>query len=458
MNTQILNSPTPSQEIVVQLTPASSPEPNSKNTTYQDADQLLQGANFGYINNLDFNEFAVGMYDVNYPDCGNPIISDDLDQTDEILLELQYTSPVIPQLISIYTNINPSQIVRIELLNSISGLGVMLDENNSSLQLTDSPGGSCSTRFDISVQSELEIDTIFIEFDQASAVSQIASVEMLGTLANIWDPPVYWRVPLPGTPIDIAMGQNGMVYVAVEPNRLFAYDVEGNQLREYAVPEHSEIAAIASDSFGNLLIQDNGYDWFIMLSAAGEQLSTGVVKDFYWAEVNPINGNLYLMNKDEISSYTTDTGALVDQFMLDDMRDYSTLAFNPQGQMFVLGDAQWEPKIIEVNPQTFEEINATPLRLCNQMELTARDLTVDANGNQYVLFQVNCARIAVHQYDPNGILIKRFGNLTGSIDEWNEGAFLDPKAITVSSDGRFLLIADGYAESSFLTAYLMEID
>ncbi|MDF1519356.1 MAG: hypothetical protein P1P73_02615 [Brevefilum sp.] len=37
-------------------------------------------------------------------------------------------------------------------------------------------------------------------------------------------------------------------------------------------------------------------------------------------------------------------------------------------------------------------------------------------------------------------------------------SFLDPVAITVSPDGRFILVADGYEDKSYLSAFLMEID
>jgi hypothetical protein len=42
------------------------------------------------------------------------------------------------------------------------------------------------------------------------------------------------------------------------------------------------------------------------------------------------------------------------------------------------------------------------------------------------------------------------------MDDWPEGAFLDPRAITVSPDGRFILVADGYDDTAYLTAFLLE--
>jgi hypothetical protein len=37
-------------------------------------------------------------------------------------------------------------------------------------------------------------------------------------------------------------------------------------------------------------------------------------------------------------------------------------------------------------------------------------------------------------------------------------SFLDPVAITVSPDGRFILVADGYEEKPYLSAFLIKID
>jgi 6-phosphogluconolactonase (cycloisomerase 2 family) len=39
-----------------------------------------------------------------------------------------------------------------------------------------------------------------------------------------------------------------------------------------------------------------------------------------------------------------------------------------------------------------------------------------------------------------------------------KASFVDPAAITVSEDGRFILVADGYDDKSYLSAFLMEID
>ena len=141
---------------------------------------------------------------------------------------------------------------------------------------------------------------------------------------------------------------------------------------------------------------------------------------------------------------------------LDELHSLGGLAFNAKGQLYALRDYDWDAALVELDPLTLEELDATPLRRTDKVETVARDLAIDASGNLYILFQLNAGRIAVHMLDSNGVTIKRFGKITNDLENWPEGEFLDPRAIAVSPDGRFILIADGYEQSSYLTAYLVE--
>ncbi len=85
-------------------------------------------------------------------------------------------------------------------------------------------------------------------------------------------------------------------------------------------------------------------------------------------------------------------------------------------------------------------------------------MVIDDSGNFYILFGLNTGQIAVHVLDPQGNFLRRFGRLTTDMDDWLEGALFDPRAITVSADGRFILVADGYEETAYLTAFLIEME
>ena len=270
---------------------------------------------------------------------------------------------------------------------------------------------------------------------------------------------VFWRVPLPSTPVDIAMGKNGLVHVIAEPNNLLTYDVEGNQLRQFSVPVESNLTSITTDNQGNLLITDRVYGWFILLSPEWEQLSTGI-DDFAFPQtgISPLDEHLYLLNHNTIRVYDPNTGENLREIELDNIHNYTALAFNPKGQLYTVRDFNWDATLVKLDPLTGEELDAYPLLSSNRGEVIARDIAIDEAGNIYILFSINTGQIAIHKLDPNGKLVKRFGLLSSDPLEWPEGSFLDPVAITVSPDGRFIIIADGYLNKSYLSAFLIEID
>jgi sugar lactone lactonase YvrE len=111
--------------------------------------------------------------------------------------------------------------------------------------------------------------------------------------------------------------------------------------------------------------------------------------------------------------------------------------------------------LVELNPLTGEVLDEIPLDRSGQGEAAARDLTIDAGGNIYILFARNDSQIAAHMLDPQGNFVRRFGRLAAGAENPPEGAFLDPRAIAISPDGRYIFIADGNAEAAFLTALLV---
>ncbi len=411
---------------------------------------------FGSLDPYQVDEVATGVYKKDYPSCGELYVDGLPEESGEIVLRLSYATPVLPEQIEIYTGVRPEDIRRVELLNSVSGLGRVIHQSGASIRREPLSVGACAERLVLPVDIDFEVDTVLVAFENLAAVAQVGAVEMLGSLAGYVDVPVFWRVPLPGTPIDIAAGQNGLVYVATEPNGMYAYDVEGNQLKQFTLPSEVKLTGVAADPFGNLAATDLTDGRFIILSPEGEQLAVGGQESFYHAAVSSADGNLYLLKSSAISVYTTDTAELVREIPLDDIHSYVCLAFDPQGRLFTLRDYDWSATLLTLDPLTGEELDALPLERTNQVEIVSRDLAIDASGNVYILFSMNAGQIAVEMFDAQGNFVQRFGRLSSEPDGWPEGAFLDPRAITVSPDGRFILVADGYEKSAFLTAFLLE--
>lgn len=133
---------------------------------------------------------------------------------------------------------------------------------------------------------------------------------------------------------------------------------------------------------------------------------------------------------------------------------------NPQDNSWLWNQEKchWEALLLELDPLTGEELDATPLKRSTNVDIEPRDLAIEENGNFYVLFSMNAGRVAVHLLDPQGNLLRRFGQLTYDPENWPEGSFFEPRAIAVSPDGRFVFIADGFENNVYLTAFLLEAE
>jgi len=402
-------------------------------------------------------DFAAGQPDVS--DCAEPMqptwAATASDQP--AILTLAYPTPVLASQIDLYYLGQPGDLLRIEVQNSLSGLGQLIHDGEQA-PLSPPGGYKCPAKLSLPVKVDFEVDLVIITVAASPNPLQIDAVGLSGQLLGLIEPPVYWRVPLPGTPVSLAINPSGLVFAATEPNGLFTYDIEGNQLKQHPIPSEAQLTDVTADPFGNFVVVDDGYGWFILMSPEGEHLTIGGEYLYGQGAVSPADGNLYILKGSSLLLYTTDTAEFLREMPLDATPAYASLAFAPDGRLFTLRNPGWQPELLQLDPQTGDELDAIPLARANQypIEIVARDLAIDASGNFYVLFQMNTGQIAIHVLDPQGNFVSRFGRLTSDFDDWPEGAFLDPRALAISSDGRFLLVADGYDGTSYLTAFLLE--
>ncbi len=424
-----------------------------------DSSLIRQGAASGVLDPYQVEDVAAGQYQPDQADCGSIWLNGMFKESGETILTLQYATPLVPERLEIYATGMPININRIELLNGFSGIGVVLDAPAADSWATLTGEEACARRLTVPVDIDFEVDTVLIEFKDLASAIQIDSVEMIGKLTTFAEPPVYWRVPLPSTPVDITMGKDGLVYVITQPNKLYTYDVEGNQLSQFSVPQESNLTSVTTDQDGNLLVTDSTYQWFISLSSKGEQLSTGVI-DFSFPQtaIHPQDGSLHMLSNNRLRTYDIQTGELMGEITLDDIHTYTSLAFNAEGQLYTIKNFNWDATLVRIDPYTGEELDAFPLLNSNLNEVVARDIDIDQSGNIYILFGINTGQVAIHKLNPQGILVQRFGLLSSDLFDKPEGSFLDPTAITVSPDGRFILVADGFDDKSYLSAFLIEID
>lgn len=449
-------------QATLEATPGAAEEKNSLPTVelppveLEDGQLIRQGARFGSLIPQQVEDVAVGRYDPNYPSCGEPSLATLPEAGGEILLTLTYATPVLPERIEVYHSGQIDGLRRVEALNTLSGLGRLLYESGAETRREGLSEGSCAERLVLEGKVDFEVDQVILSFDSPAAAAQVAAVELWGRLEAFEDVPVFWRAPLENTPVDLAVTKTGMVYAATEPNGLFMYDYEGVQLKRYSTPSQAQLNCVTADVFDNLIVTDSTFGWFMVITPEEEQLAIGDADSCLSAAVSPADGNLYLLKRDGIDVFTTDTAEMIRQNPLDEVNFYAGLAFNSQGKLFTLRDSNWSPVLAELDPLTGEELDATPLIRSNQGEIVARALAIDGNGYFYVLFQVNTGQVAIHKLDSQGNLVARFGKLAGDLEEWAPGVFMDPRAIAVDAAGGFIYVADGFGGSAFLTAFLME--
>lgn len=419
---------------------------------------IRQGASLGFMDAYQAEEVATGRYDPAVFECGDSWLASLAEDFGDNTIRLHYNTPVIPTQVELFTNAEPETIVRMELLNSFSGLAVIYDESQPPKWKQSAIQGVCEKSLLLEVETDIEVDTIFIEFSDLASAAQLDVVELSGLLNLYTDPLIYWRVPLSDTPVDVVVNPLGEIFVAAGKTGLYKFDLEGNQLDKMPAPDQADVMSLEADASGNLFVADSGFGWLVVFDSEGIQTDAGGDDIFGHLGYNPSDSNLYLLHGSTIDVYSSEKLELIRQLQLDDLHSYANLTFDSSGRMFLLRDHDWDAVLLEVDPLTGEELDAFPLVNSNQREIVAKDLTVDAQGYFYILFSMNTGEIAVHMLDPRGNLIQRFGNLAYDAEGWDEGSFWEPRAISVTPDGRFLMIIDGYEDKSYLSTYLLQID
>lgn len=363
-------------------------------------DFIRQSASFSRLDPYEIDEVALWPLE-EAASCGDEWLASLDPQSGEIILTLTYAAALQLEQLELYTGGGLHGIRRIELFNALSGLGKLVYESGQNLQ-SDPASGVCAQKLTLPVRADFEVDIVFITFENPAAIAQLGAVEMLGRLTGYLEAPVYWRVPLPNTPVGLAANDTGLVFAATEPNGLFTYDVEGNQLKQHSVPSEAQLTDVAADPFGNFVVVDDGYGWFILLSPEGEQLTVGGNGVFGAGAVSPIDGNLYLLMGSQVHVYTTDTGEFLRLLPLDDLHTHTSLAFAPDGRLFTLRDYDWDATLLELDPLTGAEGDSISLRHSTVTDTLVRDLAIDAAGNFYILYGINAAQIAVHVLTRDG--------------------------------------------------------
>lgn len=381
----------------------------------------------------------------------------------EYFLNLEYDYPVNPSEIVIYFASISTGNIRVELLDSSSGLGTEIYNG-----VIDT-GGICPGVMHLPVDSDLIGDTLVLAFRNSDPTVYIDAVSLIGSKPNFLDIPVFWRIEIPfdhmadpesDFPGGLASDQFGNIFLANGNNGLFRYDIEGNLLQEYVVPDLANIRDVVIDNNGQIVITDLNYKWYVILDQEGIQVDAGG-EDFGWngpreIAIHPITGNLYILDEtDEYSRirvYSSETNRLIRDIPLETIgiQMHKGLAFDPQGYLYTAD--QLLGSILKIDPETGEEIDYLGYEFMNKV--SPSDLAIDQNGMMYILLNASPDDSAVYILNPQGSLIHQLGELTYDGSNWQEGVFFFPVSISVTPDGKYLTIC----EVGYLATYWLELD
>jgi hypothetical protein len=441
------------------ISPAIEIKPTLSHLEENRESQTSQWATRSWLDPEGYEEIATGAPDMGV-DCKDGYLAGLPEPDQEIKLTLSYPTAVLPQQINLYGIDLQNVILRIEMLNYATGLADPVFHTGNVLEAQPFANHVCELVYPIQVESDFEVDTLIITFANQAASTQLDAVELVGQIPYYRDLPLFWRVRLPDTPISMAINEEGSIYVASEPNEISTYDLEGNLQNQYFISTDTNISDISIDNTGNLIVLDNTFDRFFVISPSGEHLLVVEDQPGFEVAVNPVDNTINILSELDyeivLRTFQSGTGELLHETPLE-YASYTGLELNTQGQPFTV--LYWENILLNLNPVAGAEQDAIPLFFSERAERSVRDFTLDENGNFYVLFNSNDGNIAVHQVDSKGNLLLRFGLLNFTADgEWPESSFFDPYAISVTADGRFVIIADGYGDTAYLSAYQMEID
>jgi DNA-binding beta-propeller fold protein YncE len=378
----------------------------------------------------------------------------------EYILTLKYAYPLIPEEIDVYISNAAGGNLRIEILDSTSGLGAEI--YNGVIDI----GEVCPGTIRITVDTKLSIDTIILAFKNSDPPVYIDAVNLIGKIPNFLDIPVFWRIPIPSDylgdpesdlPGGLATDNFGNIYLANGNNGLSRYDVEGNLVQNYVVPSVSNIRDVTIDLNGQVILTDLIYKWFVTFDQEGIQVDAGG-EDFGWNSprdiaVHPKTGNIYLLDEtDEYSRirvYSPENNQLIQDLPLETIgtQMHKGLAFDQEGFLYTLD--QILGTILKLDADNGDVLNE--LGYLELSKASPSDLAIDQNGNIYVLLNASPENAAVYIYDSFGSLMVRLGRLTYDGEGWMEGVFFFPVGISISPDGKFLSIV----ENGFLTTFLL---
>jgi hypothetical protein len=410
-----------------------------------------------------------GLFDTY--ECGRPFTAWVPPASDkEAVITLIYLNSLIPTQINIHESGNPGGVFRVEVLGENGDSEIVYSANPGQVE-------PCPRVLSIPVDSENFSKSIRISVAASQAPTQIDAVEMVG-----YDPltlgAVFWRVggsikdkqnEKYSTLLRMDTDSQGNLFAAGGKQGVQVLDIEGNWYKTIKPDGSTGIIDVKADAWGSLILADEVGKIFVtdkeghIQNTFGDRGNAAGQFDTLMAvAVSPFDGNIYTLdlyrvnqqNQSRLQVFTSDTGEFIRSMQLKDVSLMGGMDFGPDNMLYVADPG--ENVILKVDPKTGQVLT----KLAGEyLRDTGPDcLSIDADGNMYVLVNSNAKGKVVFKFDSKGVLLGRLGRFAASNESiWPEGSFYDPAGVAVTPDGRFVFISDSDDQATFLTAYQIEL-
>ena len=385
-------------------------------------------------------------------------------------LELSYDSPTAPTLINIIQTHNPSQIVKVELIDYLDNYFEIYTAQPYAFD-------ECPYTLSIPVLDVgYQIRGLRVTVDQAAlgvGRAGIDAVEVIGSVERFFVPEpttaaeLLWQVGSTSPElVDLEFSTFGgmdasetAVYVADAYNGAFMFDFAGKFQGILGLGEVGYVVDVAVGPGGEAYIADAGLRLIGRFDAEGTFLGaffgTGT-GDGEFSGDSPAalavdsDGNIYALDIGDAGTRVqvfTPEGDFIRKFPVEEALGARAMDIGPDDTLFLTGYGGYILELVPDDGRVIQRLGQEALE-----DRFPQRLRVDDDGNFYV---TTWGTYSAVKLDRQGQLLETIGveATNDGVTGWPPGEFLFPVGIAVTGDGRYFFIGDGFGEFAFVTAY-----
>jgi sugar lactone lactonase YvrE len=384
-------------------------------------------------------------------------------------LELSYDSPTAPTLIHIFQTDNPSQIVKVELIDF---------RDNYFEIYTAQPYAFDECPYTLSIpvlDVGYQIRGLRITVDQTLGIGRpaIDAVQVIGAVEHFFIPEpttpseVVWQVGSTSPElVDLEFSTFGgmdasdtTVYVADAYNGALMFDFAGAFQGILGLGEVGYVVDVAMGPGGEVYIADAGLRLIAHFDPEGTLINVfgGFGEgDGEFSGDSPAalavdsDGNVYALDIGDAGTRVqvfTPEGDFIRAFPVEEALGARAMDIGPDDTLFLTGYGGYILELIPDDGRVIQRLGQEVLE-----DRFPQRLRVDDDGNFYI---TTWGAYSAVKLDSQGQLLETIGveATNDGVTGWPPGEFLFPVGIAVTGDGRYLFIGDGFGEFTFLTAY-----